>query len=229
MAAISEMSYELICQIPECGVFSAPPCEVDEELEHEACDEQPPWISDDNDSDGDTDHADESRSELLLLSSDGSHPYLDMEAQQMQVMHERQQRLSEYCARMSAEQALTPAQQTVALKLVMHEAHRLQRQRDVLDPDTCDRMWKQIASSAVRDMFVEGHTFVQRRLSCMCIFNPHGGKKEYVDSDVDRLRRQSNQQAVLKALRMQAACGGSSAFLKAPGVEASPSSIEMMW
>lgn len=219
MAAISEMSFELSHHMPECGAFSM---QTGEE-EHDAADEQPPWISDDNDSEGDTERAEDSGSPAV---ADGAHPNLDMDVQRQQVAFEKQQRLAAHCAQMAAQHALTSEQQTVALKIVMHEAHRLQRQRDTsLGAAECDRMWQVIGCAAVRDIFVEGHAFVQRRLSCMCIFNPHGGRKEYVDSDNDRLRRQANQQAVLKALRMQAACGGSDAFLKSPTVAASASSF----
>ena len=203
MSQISEMSYELIHQLPECGTFSIP-----EHDEQDSSEEQPPWISDDSD----TDRKDGSASQSS--ADDREHPFLDLDAQRMQVEYEKQQQLAEYCARMSAEQQLTCEEQMAALKMVMHEAHRLQRAKEQLPTADCDTQWKHIGSSAVRDCYVEGHTFVQRRLSCMCIFNPNGGVKQYIDSDLDRLKRQANQQAILNTLRLQSARGDENLFLK---------------
>lgn len=173
-----------------------------------------------SDSEGDAAYSD-AYSEQRHRPMSASHPFLDIEAQRVMLDYEKQQRQSEFVCRMNMETMLHGDSQELAVKLLMNEAHRQHRARiakkqSPLEKDDCDLLWLRLAKPVLRDFHLEGHAFVQRKMSCMCMFNPLTDDRIYGDSDNDRVERLARQSRVLQTLRAQAKTGGSAYFLQKP-------------
>lgn len=84
----------------------------------------------------------------------------------------------------------------------------------VMDVKECDTMWQRVAHNSARDLYVEGHAFVQRRLSCMCIFSATKDDRHYHDNDGERMTRLVRQERLLMQIQQQALSGGNAHFLE---------------
>lgn len=74
--------------------------------------------------------------------------------------------------------------------------------------------WWSVSRFVSSDFMTEGSAFVQRRLSCMCLFNPHAEERVYSDNEAYRERRYQRQCEVLMQLQYQRATGQNPYFLQ---------------
>lgn len=76
------------------------------------------------------------------------------------------------------------------------------------------RQWRVIAEQSECDMYREGWVPVQRKLSCMCLFNPDTDVRIYQDSTTMREQRVARQHRLLRRLHQQQLVGGNPFFLE---------------
>jgi len=146
-----------------------------------------------------------------------------LDAQRRQVDWEKQQKLNEFRTVMTEVSEISYANRVVALKLLIHEAHRLEVARTkaskALSPVHNTKKpqklhWNRLAVAALDDAEIEGTPNVQKNLSCMCIFaNTDKASLRYGENSAERMTRVIAQQRVLRQLAEQAERGGSHLFL----------------
>lgn len=144
-----------------------------------------------------------------LAESDRQHPFLDMERQQAWVAYDREDLHHHYCEQHQLKQQVSLFDRTAMIKTLLSEAHRHQSQRLSSEhqsaPDFERRYfvkgWRAVASDVDRTMTMEGPLSAQRKLSCMCIFNPQRTEPPPLDgSDNERLVRMQRQEALLRQM-----------------------------
>ncbi len=177
-----------------------------------------------------------------LLEATDEHPFLSLEDQIAAVANHRAQCLYDFCTSMTNQAALNPDDQAVAAKILVNEAHRLQAKRHAsqvpvgaiggmgmlpshlrstsslpskMPPSQRRVMWERVGNNVARDLYVEGHSFVQRRLSCMCIFSVTKEDRMYHDNDSERMQRLARQERLLAEIKLQAMQGGNKYFYQA--------------
>jgi hypothetical protein len=181
-------------------------------------------------------HFDEIRASL---DQTNGHPYLDIYEQRAMVhQHYNDMRSQFVCTASDSISYPNLEDRHTSAKILVHEAHRLQHHRilrkmklglaPTMEVDDCGVMWKRIGNSVARDLAVEDHGFVQRRLSCMCIFNPLKAERHYSDNDVDRMLRVCRQEKVLEQLHRQMRNGGNAYFLETDSAHQQPCTLLTM-
>ncbi|KEG08074.1 hypothetical protein DQ04_08071030 [Trypanosoma grayi] len=154
------------------------------------------------------------------------HPFLNMDEQRSLVENERMQRQYEYFISIGQKNALPPNEVGVSSKSLLNEAHRThislvrrynkmcgEKSLPTKDEEAINHQWRCIESSVERDLYMEGFVFVQRRLSCICIFNPDSDERPYWDNEDFREQRLIRQGKVLERLAEQARKGRNPFFV----------------
>ncbi|ORC92742.1 uncharacterized protein TM35_000034950 [Trypanosoma theileri] len=164
--------------------------------------------------------------DLLICTPLDQHPFFNMDKQRSLVESERSQRQYEFFISMGQRNTLPLNEQNISSKSLLNEAHRVHVSLVRRHNKTCqdkglpmknekeiNRQWRCIESAVERDLYMEGTVFVQRRLSCMCIFNPDSDERPYWDSEHTREQRLQRQGRVLERLAQQAQHGQDPFFL----------------
>ena len=179
-----------------------------------------------------------------ILDETDEHPFLCIEDQAAMIASHRSQTLYDFCSSMTNQSALGSEELSISAKILLNEAHRQQKRRHASlipavrlggmhllpshlrsvpsnssmfsNPDQRRVMWERVANHVARDLYVEGHSFVQRRLSCMCIFSVTRDERLYHDNDSERMQRLARQERLLAEIQEQAMQGGSRYFLDLP-------------
>lgn len=76
-----------------------------------------------------------------------------------------------------------------------------------------NNQWRRIKLAVEQDLHIEGFVYVQRRLSCMCLFNPDTDDRHYWDNENAREQRIRRQERVLERIREQTQNGGGCFFM----------------
>lgn len=143
------------------------------------------------------------------------HPFLAMESQFAVLHHDRNDMHQQFCSRHYQSQQVSVLDRTTMIRALLFEAHRHQSTRRRVSGDaTTDaesleaifsddsrhkRGWRAVAADVDRTMTMEGPMSAQRKLSCMCIFNPHRTDPPMLEGvDDERLRRMARQEALLQ-------------------------------
>lgn len=85
------------------------------------------------------------------------------------------------------------------------------REKDV---NTITMQWRRIKGYVETDLEKEGYPFIQRRLSCMCMFNSQCDDRPYCDNEQYREARQRRQLELLMRLDQQELARGNPFFLE---------------
>lgn len=175
-----------------------------------------------------------------LLEATDEHPYLCLEDQVANHASHKAQCLYDFCTTMVNSQSIATDDLAIAAKILVNEAHRLQTARhrsgvpalvlggmsmlpqhlrhtsaqtSKMQAEQRRTMWERVGNNVARDLYVEGHAFVQRRLSCMCIFSVTKEERFYHDNDSERMQRLARQERLLGEIQEQAMRGGNRYFL----------------
>lgn len=175
-----------------------------------------------------------------LLDDTDEHPYICLEDQVATHASHKAQCLYDFCTTMVNSQNIATDDLAIAAKILVNEAHRLQTARhrsgvpalalggmsmlpqhlrhtaalaSKMQAEQRRTMWERVGNNVARDLYVEGHGFVQRRLSCMCIFSVTKEERFYHDNDSERMQRLARQERLLGEIQQQAMLGGNRYFL----------------
>eukprot|EP00743_Colponemidia_sp_Colp-15_P011605 GILK01012998.1.p1 GENE.GILK01012998.1~~GILK01012998.1.p1 ORF type:complete len:861 (+),score=118.80 GILK01012998.1:232-2583(+) len=153
--------------------------------------------------------------------SDASH--LNLDEQRSIIFFYKKQRAGEYNESMITQQQLRYDLQAASIKILLNEAHRHQILQLQAAKATQSRIceangsWKEVGFNAEDDF--EDPSFVQRRLSCMCMFTPTLANRSYQDNDGERGARIRRQHDLLMRLQTQRAMGGNPFFFESMSIE----------
>ena len=136
---------------------------------------------------------------------------LDMEEQRSTVIGDRWRSHAEWCDGHAEASRLSLSNRRVALKCLLHEAHRRHAKETLRSEPVHEtrnirsqhltRMWDNISSEVMLDMRYRDNTaLVMKNLSCMCIFLDGRQCHEYGENPTDRQRRVQNQQSILQQI-----------------------------
>lgn len=153
-----------------------------------------------------------------LLDQTDEHPYLCTLSQQRAVEMHKSSLHIEYCLSHNRAQEVSMYDRAAMIKSLLNEAHRAHSARVANSRQSHAarhaREWKAIAADVERTVIMEGPLSAQRKLSCMCIFNPNREAPPLIDGgDDERLRRVDRQEDVLRTLYHQRILGQSPHFL----------------
>ncbi|RNF01070.1 uncharacterized protein Tco025E_08663 [Trypanosoma conorhini] len=150
------------------------------------------------------------------------HPFLDMNEQRLLLENERVQRHYDVFLSMGQKHARPLNELGAFSRCLLNEAHRVHVslvrrynktcQEKSLPPKNeteINHQWQCIKLAVEQDLYMEGFAAVQRRLSCMCIFNPNTDERPYGDNENVRHQRLLRQECVLNRLMAQSRKGGS--------------------
>jgi hypothetical protein len=156
------------------------------------------------------------------------HPFLAMDRQQAMMSHERSDMHQEFCSKHYQQQQVSMWDRTTMIRALLFEAHRhqstrrkaattavsasartveLSEQKEFMVSSESDRRpsilhqrgWQAVATDVERTMVMEGVMSAQRKLSCMCIFNPKRIDPPVMESvDDERFRRMERQEGILR-------------------------------
>lgn len=154
----------------------------------------------------------------LQLRSTLEHPYLCMREQEQMIQSERSQRHYEYCVEETRNQHVSVYDRTAMIRCLLNEAHRHHTTKlsrsGVLRSVHHLQGWKHVAADIDRTLTMEGALSAQRKLSCMCIFNPATVECPLTDGgDDERMRRLERQEHILQMIYHQRVLGGNHYFL----------------
>lgn len=159
--------------------------------------------------------------DALKRTPDGFHPFLNMDEQRLMIGNERMQRRYEFFLS-AGRRAAVPAGDLGALsKSLLREAHRVhislvrrhnktccEKSLPMKNEEEINSQWRRIESAVEQDLYLEGFVHVQRRLSCMCLFNPDTDERPYWDNESAREQRLRRQERILERIKEQAQSGG---------------------
>ncbi|EKG02683.1 hypothetical protein TCSYLVIO_006289 [Trypanosoma cruzi] len=159
--------------------------------------------------------------ESLRTTSSNLHPFFDMNEQRLMVENERMQRHYELFLSMGQKNAPPLNVLSILSKSLLNEAHRVhvslvrrynkkchEKALPLKNEREINRQWQHIKLAVEQDLYMEGFVAVQRRLSCMCIFNPDTDERLYGDNENARQQRLLRQKCVLDHLAAQTREGG---------------------
>lgn len=177
----------------------------------------------------------------LRSTCEDQHPFLDMQYQRSVREHERVQEQVNQQVVQSFQSQFSGMQQAAAFKCLLNAAHRRQyyqcMARDVTEESAAEaavegarspssagrwgphqrrlinRQWRVVAEQSECDLYREGLGAVQRKLSCMCLFNPDTDVRVYDENAVMREQRCYRQHKLLIRLQRQRVRGGNPYFL----------------
>ncbi|CAD2222352.1 hypothetical protein AGDE_14843 [Angomonas deanei] len=160
-----------------------------------------------------------------LRSCEG-HPFLNIKHQQtLRDLERMSTHVAEY-TRLTNETAIRGEDRSLSLKILVREAHRLhiarvrrqiqegKRSENALTIDEINSQWHEIADQMAVACDAGSYEFLQRRLSCMCVFNSQSDLRVYSDNDGFRIGKVNRQRDVLARLQAQEEKGGNSFFLE---------------
>ncbi|RNF05331.1 hypothetical protein TraAM80_04638 [Trypanosoma rangeli] len=164
--------------------------------------------------------------ELLRKTTVEMHPFLDMNEQRLLVENERMQKHYELFISMGQKHTRPLNELSIFSRCLLNEAHRVhislvrrynktcqEKSLPLKNEQEINHQWQCIKLAVEQDLYMEGFAAVQRRLSCMCIFNPSTDERPYGDNEHVRHQRLLRQECVLSRLMAQAREGGSMLFL----------------
>lgn len=159
----------------------------------------------------------EIREALEAYTPECGSPFLNMAWQRDELEKKQYLRHLEYICTMNEQSTFSRNDLLISSKLLLHEAHRLQylctagmpHERHVVGA-----RWRRIKQLVEQDMDLHDHTFIQRRLSCMCLFNPRVLDTPYSDNEEYREQRTARQQEIIHRLQEQVKLGSNSHFLE---------------
>lgn len=162
--------------------------------------------------------------DLARTSYSRDHPYLCLEEQRQTVHMEKVSSHVSYCNRMTQQQQLSAHSRIISSKMLVREAqvryeHRL---GDEARTPRHKRTWSQLSVEVDAASVCEGPLALQRRLSCLCLFNPLSTAPPNGDTaETLRDQRIERTEFNLVLLARQASEGGNPLFLEGDHLELS--------